>query len=284
VPELPEVETLRRALDAALPGRTITDVDIRLPKIFRPAPGIGAADLVGARFARVWRRAKYLICDLSNDLSLVIHLRLSGQLVLRRGDEILASGGHPVPAYDAPLPHKSTHLSFGLDDGSRLWFTDIRQFGFCLVLPTGEVAAYLAGQRLGPEALGDGFTLAGFIELLRRRRTANLKSLLLDQSAIAGLGNIYADESLWLAGLHPLRAAASLSEAEAARLYQAIRDTLDYALTNGVAEMKGDRAQNPTGFPHVHGREGQPCPRCKGIIERVRVGGRSTYFCAGCQR
>ena len=284
MPELPEVETLRRALEASIVGREIAEFVVRLPKVFRAAEGLSASDLVGARFVGVARRGKFLVFGLSDGLSLVFHLRLSGQLVLRRGCETVLAGGHPIPRYDAPLPHKATHLEIGLDDASRLFFTDIRQFGFCLLMPTAAVAGYLAAQRLGPEALGDEFTVEWLAALLARRKSAVLKALLLDQRGIAGLGNIYADESLWRAGIDPLRQAGSLSPEEVARLHGAIRETLEHAITHGVAEMRGDRAVKEDGFPFAHGREGKPCPRCGGTIRRVRVGGRSTYFCEACQR
>jgi formamidopyrimidine-DNA glycosylase len=151
-------------------------------------------------------------------------------------------------------------------------------------MPTAAVAGYLAAQRLGPEALGDEFTVEALAMLLARRKSAVLKALLLDQRAIAGLGNIYADESLWRAGIDQLRTAGSLSPEEVGRLHRAIRETLDFAVTHGVAEMRGDKAVNGDGFPFAHGRAGKPCQRCGGTIRRVRVGGRSTYFCEACQR
>jgi formamidopyrimidine-DNA glycosylase len=284
MPELPEVETLRRLLDVTIVGRSITSFVVRLPKVFRAAEGLTESDVVGTRIVALARRGKYLMFELSDGLSLVCHLRLAGQFVLRRDGETVVAGGHPVPKYDAPLPHKSTHIEIDLDDGSHLYFTDIRQFGFCLLLPSAAVAEYLAAQRLGPEALGDEFTVGALAVLLARRKSAVLKALLLDQRGIAGLGNIYADESLWRAGIDPLRLAGSLSPEEIARLHHAIRETLDFAVTQGVAEMRGNKAVNAGGFPFAHGRAGKPCPRCGGTIQRVRVGGRSTYFCEACQR
>ena len=283
MPELPEVETLRRSLAPALVGRAIAGVEVRLPKLWRPAPGLGTADVVGAGVQAVRRRGKHLVLDLANGLSLVFHLRLSGQLVLSRGGETIVAGGHPVPAFGSPLPHRATHLIFDLDDGSRLYLTDIRQFGFCLLMPAAEVSVFLAERRLGPEPLGPELTPEAFLEILRRRRSARLKSLLLDQRAISGLGNIYADEALWVARLHPLRAAGTLTAEEGGRLHQAIGDVLDYALTHGVAEVLNGRAVAGRDFPRAHGREGSPCQRCGKAIERIRVAGRSSYFCPSCQ-
>lgn len=289
MPELPEVELLRRGLDAALPGHRIAAVDLRLPKVFRADPDLGLDDLVGARVMGVGRRAKHLLIYLSGDLCLAVHLRLSGQLVLRRGQETLAAGGHPVPRFDTPLPHKSTHVIFELADGgagpdsARLYFTDIRQFGFCHLMRREQVAKYLDSRALGPEALGESLTLEGFAGIVGRRPRARLKALLLDQTAVAGLGNIYADESLFLARLHPLRRAGSLDPDEVSRLLDGIRAALTYALDNGVADVLNGRASPDAAFPRVHGREGERCRRCGSTIERIRLGGRSTYFCPTCQ-
>ena len=283
MPELPEVEGLCRDLSRALPGRSIAEFDLRLPKVFHPSPGLGPVDLVGATFETVRRRAKMLVFRLSKDLSVVTHLRLSGQLVLVKGGEVLVAGGHPVPGFGAPLPHKSTHAIFTLDDDSRLYYTDIRQFGFLALMPSGDVSAFLAGQDLGLEPLQPEFTQDALAALLTARRRARLKPLLLDQAGVAGLGNIYADESLWWARLHPLRLAGSLSAEEVARLHAAILAVLDYALTHGVARVIGTRADPSRDFPHAHGREGKACPRCGTTVERFRLGGRSTYYCPNCQ-
>jgi formamidopyrimidine-DNA glycosylase len=283
MPELPEIEMLRRALSATLVGRTIVGVEVRLPKVFRAAPGLGTEDVVGAKVQGLRRRGKHLVLDLSNGLSLVFHLRLTGQVVQVRGGELVAAGGHPVPEFGSPLPHRATHLIFELDEGGRLYVTDIRQFGFCLLMPTSEVTGFLDAQRLGLDALGPDLTEEALRGILRQRRTARLKSLLLDQTAIAGLGNIYADEALWLARLNPLRPAGSWSPEEAARLQRSIREVLDHALVHGVARVVNGRAAADRDFPRVHGREGERCPRCGATVERIRVDGRSTYFCPACQ-
>ena len=284
MPELPEVETLRRSLAQTLPGRIVAGVDVRTPGTCRPSPGLQLQDVVGATAKTVRRHGKYLVVDLSNSLSLVFHLRLTGQLVLTLDSRLLAAGGHPVPEFGSPLPHKATRLVLRFADDSHLYFTDIRRFGLCLLMPTSEVPAFLQRQGLGLDVLSPEFTLDALRDILRRRATAKLKPLLVDQRAIAGLGNIYADEALWEARLHPLSAAGSLTQEETARLYQAIRDTVEYALAHGVARVISGRAAAGREFPRAHGREGEPCPRCGHKIERIRVGGRSTYFCPVCQQ
>jgi formamidopyrimidine-DNA glycosylase len=292
VPELPEVELLRRSLDASLPGMRIHGVEVRLPKAFRADPDLTVDDLVGQVFVSVGRRAKYLILDLSGGLCLTFHLRLSGQLVLRRGEATLVAGGHPVPRFDAPLPHKSTHLVLDLvaaadrdftSPSTRLFYTDIRQFGFCHLMPSARLAEYLDGQSLGPDAIAESLTQDAFSAIVRARPRARLKSLLLDQTAVAGLGNIYADEALFLARLHPLRRAGSLEPREISSLLDGIRGALNYALENGVAHVLNGRADPDGRFPRVHGREGQACPECASCIIRIRIGGRSTYYCPQCQ-
>lgn len=292
MPELPEVELLRRGLADQLPGCRITAIDLRLPKVFRADPRLAVFDACSKTVLAVSRRAKHLIVDLSGELSLVIHLRLSGQLVLRRGDETLVAGGHPVPRFDAPLPHKSTHLIFELANREpvpqpapplRLFFTDIRQFGFCHLMRRVSVDGYLEAMSLGPEPLDPALTVDAFREIIGRRPRARLKALLLDQSAVAGLGNIYADESLFLARLQPTRLVGTLDEGEVARLFDAIRATLEYALEHGVAQVLNGRALPGEAFPRAHGRQGEPCPTCGTPIVRVRLGGRSTYYCPRCQ-
>lgn len=283
MPELPEVESLRRALQSTIVGHRFVGVDVRLAKMFRAGEWLTASDLRSARVEQISRRGKHLLLTLSGGLALIFHLRLAGQLVLVRDGEVVAAGGHPVPAFGSPLPHRSTHVTFELDDGSRLYFTDIRQFGFCRLMRLGDAARYLADQEIGPDPLDAGFSVEVLAGVLTRRQKARLKPLLLDQRSIAGLGNIYVDEALWRAALHPLRAAGSLDPDEVRRLHEAIVGTLQHALTHGVARVINGRADPARDFPAAHGREGDPCPRCRGAIARIRLGGRSTYFCPACQ-
>ena len=284
MPELPEVETLRRALEQTLLGRRFARVDVMLPKLVAAETGLTPEALIGRRVERLRRRAKFLIFDLSDGLSMVVHLRLSGQLVHRAADgSALATGGHPVPSFSTPLPHKATHGVFELDDGSRLYLTDIRQFGRLWLLPTDQVDSLLERSRLGPEPLSDEFDEAGLRARLARRRRAALKPLLLDQGFVGGVGNIYADEIAFEARLSPLAPIGEIGDPQVAELYRAIRAVLDYAVTYGPAEILNGRASPRHAFPKVHGRAGQPCPRCGTTIVKTRVGGRGTYTCASCQ-
>jgi formamidopyrimidine-DNA glycosylase len=283
MPELPEVETLRRGLARTLTGRRIVAADLLKPKIFSGLPGHSLSETVGATVESVRRRAKYLIVDLSNSLSVVVHLSLAGQIVVEQPGGERVAGGHPVPKYEAPLPHKQTSVILKLDDGSVLFLTDIRQFAHLWIAPTDEVESVIPEKRLGIELVGPEFTAEELSRRLRRRPKARLKPLLLDQKILAGLGNIYVDESLWGAGLHPLRTAGSLGDEEIEQLYAAIRDVVDLALTHGVAHILNGRAVAGAKLPRIHGREGQPCLCCGRPIEKFRVGGRGTYVCRVCQ-
>jgi formamidopyrimidine-DNA glycosylase len=283
MPELPELEALVRDIGPHVTGRTIVGVVLHKPKLFNAAPGLGLEDLRGKKIEKVWRRGKFTIWELSGELSLIIHLKLAGQLVLQdRERREVAHGGHPVPMWGAPLPHKSTHVVFCLDDGSILYLTDIRQFARLHLLPDTEVARFLKKQRIGVEPLTRRFTASQFAEKLRRR-SIPLKTTIMDQSVVGGVGNIYADESLWRAKLNPKRPANSLTDAEITRLHRSIRAVLDYAVREGAAFVPHGKAISDREFPYCHGRAGSPCPRCKTMIEKEWVGGRGTHFCPKCQ-
>jgi formamidopyrimidine-DNA glycosylase len=283
VPELPEVETLRRELERDLVGRRIESAELLTPKILSGVAGWTLDDVVGASFVAARRRAKYLILDLSNGMSLVIHLSLSGQIVYERARGDRTSGGHPVPAYDLPLPHKQTHVILRLDDASVFFLTDIRKFAHLWVVPTPDVGTVVPEERLGVEIESPDFSLAEFTARLKRRASARLKPLLLDQSLVAGLGNIYVDESLWGARLHPEQTAGSLSAGQVAALHESIREVITMALREGVARILNGRAIEGATLPRVHGREGQLCARCGSTIIKTRVVGRGTYLCPVCQ-
>jgi formamidopyrimidine-DNA glycosylase len=259
-------------------------VEVRLPKQVVAPTGLATNDLVGKCIEALRRRAKFLIFDLSDGLSLVFHLRLAGQLVHRdRDGTTLAEGGHPVPAYGAPLPHKSTHVIFRFDDGTVLYLTDIRQFGRVWILPDSEVQALLDQAKLGPEPLDPDFTEDVLRERIARRTKMPLKPLLLDQHVIGGVGNIYADEIIFASRLTPATRVGDLDDAALSRLYQAIKDVLGHAVHEGVAEILNGKASADRDFPRVHGREGQPCPTCGTTVVKFRFAGRGTYTCPSCQ-
>lgn len=273
MPELPEVETIRCRLEPLLSGRKIVSAEIGDSRLTRPfAVEELAAELEGERIAALDRRGKYLLLVLESGKTLAVHLRMTGSLRHRR-----AGAG--------PLPYERARLE--LDDGSELVYRDVRRFGTWHLLETGELEGYLAA-RVGPEPLAPEFTPELLRERLAGRRTA-LKAALLDQRILAGLGNIYVDEALWRAKLHPARRAGSLGKQALARLHGAIRVTLeigiarhgatlrDYALPNGEAGSMQSEFR-------VYGREGEPCERCGARIAKTRVAGRGTWFCSRCQR
>jgi formamidopyrimidine-DNA glycosylase len=271
MPELPEVETVVRGLSPALPGRRIVSATVHWPRTIAvlSAEEFGRR-IVGRQVLAVGRRGKYIVIDLDEGY-LLVHLKMSGRLRIASADE--------------PLD-KHTHTYFDLDDGQQLRFRDVRKFGRVYLVDDPEQVT----ANLGPEPLADAFTLDDFRRLLSRRR-GRLKSLLLNQAFVAGLGNIYADESLFAAGLHPLRTADTLSPEEQARLYQAIRMVLGQAIEGhgttlddgGYVDARG-RAGSYQEEIAVYGRRGKPCFTCHAFIERIVVGGRSTHFCPRCQK
>jgi formamidopyrimidine-DNA glycosylase len=284
VPELPEVESLRRDLEATLVGRRFASVDVRLAKQVVAPTGLSISDLTGKRIEALRRRAKFLIFDLSDGLALVFHLRLAGQLVHRdAANQTLAEGGHPVPAFGAPLPHRSSHVIFHFDDGSVLYLTDIRQFGRVWILPESGVQPLLDQAKLGPEPLDPSFTLDAFKERIARRQKMPLKPVLLDQKVVGGIGNIYADEIIFESLLTPATRLGTLDEPAVARLHAAIQTILGLAVREGVAEILNGKAPPDRDFPRVHGRKGQPCPRCGTTIMKIQFAGRGTYYCPSCQ-
>lgn len=270
MPELPEVETVARGLRDPLVGHTISGVTVRWPRtIAAPSPDKFSEQIVNRQVVSVRRRGKYVVIELDRGF-LLIHLKMSGQLRV-------ASAGEPLDRH--------THTIFDLEDGRQLRFRDVRKFGRVhLVDDPGQVTG-----NLGPEPLADEFTLAAFRRLLARR-SGRLKSLLLNQQFLAGLGNIYADEALFAARLHPLRKANSLSPDEQERLYQAIREVLSRAIAGrgttlddqGYTDADGQTGSYQEQIT-VYGRAGQPCKRCGAPIARIVLGARSTHFCPRCQ-
>lgn len=284
MPELPEVETARRGIAEQLVGCRLLDVELFRPDLLLDEDGLTLDALKGHRLDGVERHGKYLVLHFE-DVSAVFHLKLAGQLVAR-GEGIPGfAAGHPVPAFDAPLPHRSTHLRFDFDRGATLYLTDIRHFASVWLMHRDEVPEFIANLKLGLDVTDPAFSVRVLKSQLARHKTARLKPALLNQQVVAGLGNIYVDESLWQAKLHPERAAASLKPAELKRLYDGIQRTMAYALPIGGAKvLNGKALPEPGEFPFVHGREGQPCQRCGTTIIKTRVDGRGTYLCPRCQR
>jgi formamidopyrimidine-DNA glycosylase len=274
MPELPEVETIRSRLAPRLEGRTFARVEIVDPRLTRPEPPEAiAAALEGERITRVGRRGKYLVFAFESGRHLLVHLRMTGNVE------------HPARGGLAADPYRRAVVT--LDDGSDVAYRDVRRFGTWALLEPGELEDYFAVRRLGGEPLEHGFTTRTLARALEGRR-APIKAALLDQRAAAGVGNIYADEALWRAKIHPLRPAGSLDAAEIARLRKAIRAALEMGIARQGATLRdyrdpeGRRGRMQDEF-RVYGRAGEPCPRCGTPIEKTRAGGRGTWYCPHCQ-
>ena len=273
MPELPEVETIRQRLAPFVEGRKFERVSILDPRVTRPLdPEEVAAELAGEVVAKLDRRGKYLIFRFVSGRALLIHLRMTGNLL---------HGPNGAAAED---PHRRAVVT--LDDGSDVTYRDVRRFGTWLLLEPGEDEPYLA-QRLGGEPLAASFTARTLASRVARR-TAPIKAALLDQRTVAGMGNIYADEALWDARIHPLRPAGDLNPDELKRLRRSIRRALERGIERQGTTLSDYRM--PDGgrgaMQHelrVYGRDGEPCDRCGTPIEKTRVAGRGTWFCPKCQ-
>ena len=294
MPELPEVETIRRQLEPEVVGRRIERAEVLDARWTRPEPPAATEEaLPGRRIEAVARRGKYLIVRLDDGSALVVHLRMTGNLLLRPAGsgevaDLMESerlGGPRL--YESHPDARYLRARIAFDDGSELWFTDARRFGHGVVLAPDEIDPYFAS-RLGLEPLSGELTPEGLCALAAGRR-APLKSFLLNQAQIAGLGNIYADEALFRAHLHPLSPAGSMRLEHCEELRDGIVTVLELALRNrgssidDYRDARGDRGSMQDEFL-VHTREGEPCVRCGEAIRRVVVAGRSTYFCPGCQK
>lgn len=264
MPELPEVETIRVAIEPLLVGRRIERAEILDERLTRPEPPDAVAQqLAGERIAAVERRGKYLLLRFASGRVLLIHLRMTGSL---RSEQ--------------EHPHRRAILE--LDDGTSVAYTDVRRFGTWLVLDADDLEPYLAA-KLGREPLKRGFTL-GRLE----GRRAPVKAAILDQRTVPGLGNIYADEALWRARIHPLRPAGSLSADEVRSLRRGIRDALRLGIDRQGATLRDYAAPDGAAGSmqrefRVYGRDGEPCDRCGAPIEKTRVAGRGTWYCPVCQ-
>ncbi len=286
LPELPEVETVRRGLAPHLEGRRIQAVRLNRPDLRFPFPNRFVGRLTGASILPLERRAKYLLIPLDTDETLVVHLGMSGRVLILHKDGASAPGEFH---HDVSRLEQHDHVEIALEGESRLVFNDPRRFGFMLLEKTPMLAQHPAFSGLGVEPLGNGFSAAYLLERFSGRGTP-MKAALLDQRHIAGLGNIYVCEALHRAGIAPERAAASLKETEAVRLVATIRDVLGEAIEAGGSSLRDYRHEDGSlgYFQHafrVYDREGETCPTpgCRGIVQRVVQSGRSTFYCASCQ-
>ena len=287
MPELPEVETVRIGLRGFLPGKQIAAVTSDWPKGFPNTEADVQQFLIGARIQHIRRRAKVLIIDLDTAYSLVIHLKMTGQLVYR-GDHERFGAGHPSNSLVADLPDKSTRVVCTFTDGSRLFFNDQRKFGWMRLMPTVAVEQLDFFRKVGPEPLATNFSADDFAQRLLARAKSGIKAVLLDQGVIAGIGNIYADESLWGAKIHPETKVQDIPKAKLKALYTSLRTVLQLAIEKGgstdrnYVNAEGKRGSYLS-FANVFRRQGQPCPRCTATIIKTRVAGRGTHLCPVCQ-
>lgn len=274
MPELPEVETIRSHLAPRLRGRRFERVRIFDPRLTRPElPEAVAGALEGERVHDVRRRGKYLVFDFESGQHLLVHLRMTGSVLHR------ASGGGNRDPYSRAV--------VSLDDGSDVVYRDVRRFGTWQLLDSAALEDHW-GRRLGEEPLERGFTLTKLAAALAGRK-ASIKAAILDQRTIAGIGNIYADEALWWARIHPQRTAGALAREEIASLRRALRKTLEIGIARQGATLRD--YSDPSGVSgrmqdefKVYGRAGEPCARCGTPIEKIRAAGRGTWYCPACQR
>lgn len=271
MPELPEVETIKRQLNRRIKGKKIKAVEVRLRKFVKYPLKEFKQIVEGAVITNVSRRAKLLIIELSNGYCLITHLKLTGQLILDG------------------QPSKHTHLIYYFTDNSQLIHNDLRQFGFVKIVPKKELTDFLKKEKFGPEPLSKKFTFNLFKQILEKRKGAKIKPLLMDQSFVAGIGNLYADEILFLAKVLPTRKAKTLKPVEIKGIYQGIKKILPLAIKKHGSSNRdyvdaAGKKGNYASFQKVYQRENQACFKCKTKIERIKMGSRSAHFCPQCQK
>jgi len=287
MPELPEVETVRTGLERLIVGKMIKRATSDTPKSFPNAPEAVERFVIGAKILAVRRRAKVLLIDLSTQYTLVTHLKMTGQLVFRGREHFAA--GHPSQSLVGELPDKTTHVTLRFTDGSTLFFNDMRKFGWMKLYATLEVPNIDFMQKVGPEPLEEAFNGEILYERLQRRKNTSIKAALLDQTVLAGVGNIYADESLWASKIHPATVVKQLSKQQIVSLAADIKSVMQLSIDKGgstdknYVDAEGNKGSY-LAFANVFRRNGQPCPRCGTIITKIRVAGRGTHICEKCQK
>jgi formamidopyrimidine-DNA glycosylase len=275
MPELPEVETIRRQLEKAVVGKRIVATAVLSAKRLNVSVRALVAGTVGAKITDVRRRAKLLLISLSNGRALAIHLKMTGRVLLKEKNA---------------LPAKHTFVVFKLSNGQQIMWEDYRRFGFLKLFSANELEAYLVGQKFGPEPLGAGFDAAALSARLNKRPRVKIKQLLMDPTCVAGVGNIYAAEALYFARVRPDRPAGKLSKKEITGLWNGVRKVLSESIKNrgtssdAYVDALGEAGTNVQNLK-VYGREGKPCVRRDGgVIEKTKLAGRGTYWCPVCQK
>jgi formamidopyrimidine-DNA glycosylase len=284
MPELPEVETIKRVLEKSIVGKTIKNIEVRKAKIFQGNP----REVIGKKIEGIERRGKMLIIKLSGDRALVIHFKLTGQMVWipEAGERVTV--GHPIPFAGTELPAKTTHVIFEID-GGKLFYNDLRQFGWIKVITNYELRIMDYLKNLGPEPFDKEFTVE-YLQRIFSRSSKPIKLVLMDQTKIAGVGNIYANEALFEAKILPTKPAKQLSNEAIEQLRKAIIKVLEEGIKYGGSSAKDEAYIKPTGEPgsyqhhfRVYQRAGQRCRSCGAIIKRINLGGRGTFWCPNCQ-
>jgi len=286
MPELPEVETIRRGLEELIVGRELQAAEDDNPHTFPNDKQQVQNFLLGSRIINVERRGKALLINLSSNYSLLIHLRMTGQLVyigLQR-----FGAGHPTKSLINALPDKSTRVILTFKDSSKLFFNDQRKFGYMKLLATNLVEEDSFIKKLGPDALSKELTAGIFIKRLKKRKGSSIKATILDQTILAGIGNIYADEGLWASGIHPSTPVGHLTDDKVVKLHVEIVRILKLSIKLGGSTDRnyidaGGREGSYLEFAKVFRREGQQCLVCDNEIVKIRVAGRGTHVCTRCQ-
>jgi formamidopyrimidine-DNA glycosylase len=291
MPELPEVQTIVSELDKIIKNKTIKTIEVRAAKLALPSAKILVSQLKNKKIHGVSRRGKMIIIDLGGDHNVLIHLRMTGQLVYQKpkdknGRAGAISGGQTV-ANLGELPNKFSHIIIKFTDGSTLYFNDQRKFGWMKYVDNAR--RELEKQKYGVEPFDREYRFDWFKAILKRYQNKKIKQLLLDQDKIAGIGNIYADESLFAAGILPTRLAGSLRRQEAKKIFEAIPRVLKLAIASGGTSadnyVRTDGSQGGMKkYLKVYGRTGEKCQRCGGVVKKMKLGGRGTHFCMKCQK
>lgn len=287
MPELPEVETIKRDLNRVVKNKKIKSVQINLAKQVKTPKAKFLKIVQGARIKNIQRRAKTLIFDLDNNYYLIFHLKMTGQLIYRSKDRKLSGGGHPIEYNLNELPNKYSHVIFNFNDGSQLFFNDLRRFGWVKLVSSKELEEFK--KKYGLEPLNRSFTFKKFQELIADKSRTPIKPLLMEQNVIAGIGNIYSQEACFCAGIMPTRKAGNIQEAELKRLYNCLRKILKLAIlkhgttTDTYVDAFG-REGSMNRFLKVYGRAGKKCFKCGAKIKSIKQRQRTTYYCPKCQK
>lgn len=288
MPELPEVETIKRGLEKSIIGKTIADFDCDWNKMINLPLAKYRKQVTGKQVTGIKRRAKMLIIDLSGDWKLLIHLKMTGQLVFKSKAKCVI-GGHPITDGYKCLPNRFTHATFAFTDGSHLYYNDVRKFGWVRLFISQELEKIVTAMALGPEPLEAGFNLSYLRERIKKRTNTKIKQFLMDNSNIVGIGNIYSDEICFYAKVRPERNVKTLTDKEIKLIYKGIRYILPLAIKHeGTSISDYVNSQGEAGgftrLLKIYGRYGEKCLACKTLVKRWKMGGRSSSYCPNCQK